>query len=116
MDLSRTRAPRPQGPRINAGQDGQRRPRGPCYNCGKEGHFARDCRQPKQMKVNYGWTQDTQMYQAPPGWTYTAPQTKPDNDPVDELQARVLALSPEDKGRLLQSYGAPTKETRELDF
>jgi hypothetical protein len=116
MDLSRTRAPRSQGPRINAGQDGQRRPRGPCYNCGKDGHFARDCRQPKQIKVNYGWTQDTQAYQAPPGWTYTAPQTKPDDDPVDELQARVLALSPEDKGRLLQSYGAPTEETRESDF
>jgi hypothetical protein len=38
------------------------------------------------------------------------------NDPVKELQARVLALSPEDKGWLLQSYGTPSEETKELDF
>ena len=57
-------------------------------------------------------------YQAPLGWTYEPPaEPQPQtNDPVDDLQARVLALSPEDKGRLLQSYGAPTKETKESDF
>jgi hypothetical protein len=38
------------------------------------------------------------------------------DDLVEDLQARVLALSPEDKGRLLQSYGVPTEETRESDF
>jgi hypothetical protein len=38
------------------------------------------------------------------------------DDLVEDLQARVLALSPEDKGRLLQSYGVPTEETKESDF
>jgi hypothetical protein len=58
------------------------------------------------------------MYQAPPGWVYqgeTQANTQTDNS-IEELHARVLSLSPEDKGRLLQSYGAPTEETQETDF
>jgi hypothetical protein len=56
------------------------------------------------------------MYQAPPGWVYQGESQPNTDNPVEELHARVLSLSPEDKGRLLQSYGAPTEETQEKDF
>jgi hypothetical protein len=56
---------------------------------------------------------------APPGWVYQGPpqeEAPQPSDPVEELQARVMAMSLEDKGRLLQSYGVPTEETKESDF
>ena len=41
--------------KINAIQTGQQlcQPRGPCFNCRNMGHFARDCRKGRDIKVNF---------------------------------------------------------------
>ena len=72
------------------------------------GHLAQECH---KAKVSYGgW-----MPNPRDGVGYEEGDSE-SQDPIEALQARVLALSPEDKGRLLQSYGVPTEETQESGF
>jgi hypothetical protein len=121
MDVGRGRAPRPPRQYVNASQDGnQPRKKGPVLTADEKATLLENvASQNKQGQTTAGHKTDL-MGQAPVGWVYDSqlPQMVPAqaDDLVEDLQARVLALSPEDKGRLLQSYGVPTDETKESDF